>query len=535
MSAPKRSDADLSSSDTVRCLVCGDVKGQFSVLFKRVNSLQKKGGKFEVLMCVGDFFGSNHAAWEDYTSGRLKVPISTLILGPNKKEHVQYYESKDGQEMCENVTYLGSRGRYAGSSGLQIAYLSGMEAQQQTQDAWQFTKDDILTLTGPVASDNNYRGIDVLLTSQWPQSVQKYATPSQMEATCTSLLVGEVARLLQPRYHFSGLNGIFYERQPYRNHQIFAESGIHVTRFIGLAAVGNLNKDKFLYAFSIKPLSHITTEEQSKQPLDATESPYKPLSTPGSNRDDLSQGTQFFYDMHGGDTVKAGKRHSESGGNVNKKRKQVQPPGPCWFCLGSPDVEKHLVVSVGMQTYLALAKGGLVEDHVLILPIEHVQSYVTSPSDVQREIISYKTCLKKYFKSRNKDVVFYERNYRTQHLQIQVVPVPQDVAMDLKECFLDMAQNISIELHEIPTHSDLSQIVPAGAPYFYAELPCGAKLLHRISSKFPLQFAREALAQPAVLDLPHRVDWRNCATTEAEATLMATTFKEAFQQYDFSL
>ncbi|XP_048241533.1 CWF19-like protein 1 isoform X4 [Haliotis rufescens] len=486
-------------------------------------------------MCVGDFFGSNHAAWEDYTSGRLKVPISTLILGPNKKEHVQYYESKDGQEMCENVTYLGSRGRYAGSSGLQIAYLSGMEAQQQTQDAWQFTKDDILTLTGPVASDNNYRGIDVLLTSQWPQSVQKYATPSQMEATCTSLLVGEVARLLQPRYHFSGLNGIFYERQPYRNHQIFAESGIHVTRFIGLAAVGNLNKDKFLYAFSIKPLSHITTEEQSKQPLDATESPYKPLSTPGSNRDDLSQGTQFFYDMHGGDTVKAGKRHSESGGNVNKKRKQVQPPGPCWFCLGSPDVEKHLVVSVGMQTYLALAKGGLVEDHVLILPIEHVQSYVTSPSDVQREIISYKTCLKKYFKSRNKDVVFYERNYRTQHLQIQVVPVPQDVAMDLKECFLDMAQNISIELHEIPTHSDLSQIVPAGAPYFYAELPCGAKLLHRISSKFPLQFAREALAQPAVLDLPHRVDWRNCATTEAEATLMATTFKEAFQQYDFSL
>ncbi|XP_048241532.1 CWF19-like protein 1 isoform X3 [Haliotis rufescens] len=490
LSLRKNSVEGNYEEELVASLVCGDVKGQFSVLFKRVNSLQKKGGKFEVLMCVGDFFGSNHAAWEDYTSGRLKVPISTLILGPNKKEHVQYYESKDGQEMCENVTYLGSRGRYAGSSGLQIAYLSGMEAQQQTQDAWQFTKDDILTLTGPVASDNNYRGIDVLLTSQWPQSVQKYATPSQMEATCTSLLVGEVARLLQPRYHFSGLNGIFYERQPYRNHQIFAESGIHVTRFIGLAAVGNLNKDK---------------------------------------------GTQFFYDMHGGDTVKAGKRHSESGGNVNKKRKQVQPPGPCWFCLGSPDVEKHLVVSVGMQTYLALAKGGLVEDHVLILPIEHVQSYVTSPSDVQREIISYKTCLKKYFKSRNKDVVFYERNYRTQHLQIQVVPVPQDVAMDLKECFLDMAQNISIELHEIPTHSDLSQIVPAGAPYFYAELPCGAKLLHRISSKFPLQFAREALAQPAVLDLPHRVDWRNCATTEAEATLMATTFKEAFQQYDFSL
>ncbi|XP_046585130.1 CWF19-like protein 1 isoform X1 [Haliotis rubra] len=529
----------MSSSDTIRCLVCGDVKGQFSALFKRVNSLQKKGGKFEVLMCVGDFFGSDSAAWEDYTSGRLKVPISTLILGPNQKEHVQYYKSQDGQEMCENVTYLGRRGRYTGSSGLQIAYLSGIETQQQTQDAWQFTKDDILALTGPVVSDKNYRGIDILLTSQWPQSVQKYATPPQlplqMEATCSSLMVGEVARLLQPRYHFSGLNGGFYERQPYRNHQILAESSTHVTRFIGLAAVGNLNKDKFLYAFSIKPLSYLGSEELGKQPLDATESPYTPLSTPGSSQDNLNQGTQFFYDMHGGDTAKAGKRPGESDDYVNRKRRQVQPSGPCWFCLGSSEVEKHLVVSVGTQTYLALAKGGLVEDHVLILPIEHVQSYVTSPSEVQQEIISYKTCLKKYFKSRNKEVVFYERNYRTQHLQIQVVPVPQDVAMNLKDIFLDFSEDISIGLHEIPTHSDLSQIVPAGAPYFYAELPCGAKLLHRISSKFPLQFAREVLSQPRVLDLPGRVDWKNCTTTKEEATLMATTFKEAFQRYDFSL
>jgi len=27
----------------------------------------------------------------------------------------------------------------------------------------------------------------------------------------------------------------------------------------------------------------------------------------------------------------------------------AQPSGPCWFCLASPEVEKHLVVSVGTQ------------------------------------------------------------------------------------------------------------------------------------------------------------------------------------------
>jgi len=29
----------------------------------------------------------------------------------------------------------------------------------------------------------------------------------------------------------------------------------------------------------------------------------------------------------------------------------VQPSVPCWFCLASPEVEKHLVVSVGTQVF----------------------------------------------------------------------------------------------------------------------------------------------------------------------------------------
>ena len=32
----------------------------------------------------------------------------------------------------------------------------------------------------------------------------------------------------------------------------------------------------------------------------------------------------------------------------------AQPSGPCWFCLASPEVEKHLVVSVGTQVHCAL-------------------------------------------------------------------------------------------------------------------------------------------------------------------------------------
>ncbi len=46
----------------------------------------------------------------------------------------------------------------------------------------------------------------------------------------------------------------------------------------------------------------------------------------------------------------------------------------CWFCLGSPKVEKHLVVSIGKKMYLAVAKGPVCDGHVLIIPINHSQS-----------------------------------------------------------------------------------------------------------------------------------------------------------------
>lgn len=40
-------------------LVCGDARGNFRQLFNRLDSINKKNGPFELMLCVGDFFGSN--------------------------------------------------------------------------------------------------------------------------------------------------------------------------------------------------------------------------------------------------------------------------------------------------------------------------------------------------------------------------------------------------------------------------------------------------------------------------------------------
>ena len=70
------------------------------------------------------------------------------------------------------------------------------------------------------------------------------------------------------------------------------------------------------------------------------------------------------------------------GPDSKRSSEPPRPKGPCWFCLSSPEVEKHLVVSVGTQVYVALAKGGLNKQHVLILPIGHFQSLVTCSEEV---------------------------------------------------------------------------------------------------------------------------------------------------------
>ncbi|CAL1548757.1 unnamed protein product [Lymnaea stagnalis] len=361
-------------------------------------------------------------------------------------------------------------------------------------------------MIAPVKNDTGFKGIDILITLQWPKDVEKYGSsaPGHEPKFPGSGCIAEVARVLRPRYHFAALEGIFYERQPYRNHQVLLDAARHTTRFIGLANVANKVKHKYLYAFNIVPMSKMDPSELVKQPEDVTECPYVATGVLTSKQEETGQ--QFFYDMNakqeergrkrGGDREGRG-RGGEHGRDFRnrddeekKPRRNPQPAGPCWFCLGSPEVEKHLVVSVADQVYVALAKGGLVPDHVLIIPVYHHQSLVACPDEGIEQIDKYKACLRKMYKSQGKSVVFFERNFRTQHLQIQAVPIPQDSVVDIKDTFMACAESESIELAEIPKHSDLKQIVPEGAPYFYVELPTGEKCLHRISKQFPLQFGR---------------------------------------------
>lgn len=93
----------------------------------------------------------------------------------------------------------------------------------------------------------------------------------------------------------------------------------------------------------------------------------------------------------------------------------------CWFCLSSPNVESHLITSVGEYYYCALAKGPLVPDHVLIMPIEHTPNTLSLPLECEKELEQLQSSLKAYFKKQGKEIVFFEWVFkRGSHANLQV-------------------------------------------------------------------------------------------------------------------
>ncbi|NXL67458.1 C19L1 protein, partial [Chordeiles acutipennis] len=527
-------------------LACGDVEGRLEALFGRIRAIQSKSGRFDMLLCVGSFFGSTSATeWAEYRIGAKKAPIPTFVLGANDQETVSYFPDISGCELAENITYLGRRGLYSGTSGLQIAYLSGIESQDEPAPAYSFSAKDVADLKTSLLSTPNFKGVDILLTSPWPRDVGTFANSAGEIDTkkCGSKLVSDLAASLKPRYHFAALEKAYYERLPYRNHTVLQETPQHVSRFIALADVGNTSKKKYLYAFSIVPMGLMNPAELVKQPQDVTENPYqKSRKEAQKSRAPLGAeeepACQYFFDLNKHQGKKRPSDGKEGGNSQPKQaKKPPQPTGPCWFCLASPEVEKHLVVSIGTHCYLALAKGGLLPDHVLILPIGHYQSVVDLSSEVVEEVTKYKSALKEFFRSKGKRYVLFERNYRSQHLQLQVIPVPLDhcTSEDIKESFIAQAQEQQIDLLEIPEHSDITQLAPPGTPYFYVELDTGEKLFHRIRGRFPLHFGRWVLASEALLALPQRVDWRRCAAERPQEAAQARAFRRDFQPFDFAL
>ena len=79
-----------TAAAALKVLASGDVDGRFAAFLKRLEAVERKAGPFEMVLCVGSFFGSagddgDAAVWKALLAGERRVPMPVYLLGPNSQ------------------------------------------------------------------------------------------------------------------------------------------------------------------------------------------------------------------------------------------------------------------------------------------------------------------------------------------------------------------------------------------------------------------------------------------------------------------
>eukprot|EP00002_Diphylleia_rotans_P038099 TRINITY_DN8609_c0_g1_i1.p1 TRINITY_DN8609_c0_g1~~TRINITY_DN8609_c0_g1_i1.p1 ORF type:complete len:568 (+),score=91.40 TRINITY_DN8609_c0_g1_i1:520-2223(+) len=410
-----------------------------------------------------------------------------------------------------------------------------------------------------------------------------------------SPVLASVIREIRPRYHFCAREDIYYERIPYRNIQRagsdgYMSDGRHGCRKICLAKVNNTRGQKFLYALNITPIPKMESSDLYQLPERYTECPYQEMDlkiptkadTPepqipqlpssmdfmGKKRDrpestPLGELTANTFDElpmeFGSNKIKkkpppekqfnpppkpekevSAVRNNQEQQNQNRPRRDAPPPDPrasfCWFCFSSPQVERHLIASIGDEVYVAMAKGGMEKYHCLLVPLQHVEDYHDLSIPAREEMFKYKNALRRFYDSLDQSVIFFERFMvmkGNNHMHTQAVPIPKDLAKHAREAFESEGRDNSISFEDLGPRDSVLDLTHKGEGYFFVELPDHSRLLHRIRGRHPFQFGRQAIAR--LLGNPGLVDWKSCQLPTELETKITQQFKDAFRPFDFSL
>lgn len=180
----------------------------------------------------------------------------------------------------------------------------------------------------------------------------------------------------------------------------------------------------------------------------------------------------------------------EPAGTDGRRKKDATPVEGCWFCLGNSNADVNLVCSVGEETYVALDKGAISDDHVLIVPVEHYACSLDLPDSTLHEVSRYLSALKSYYASKGKVMIGFERFMRLRktggnHCHINIIGISSQDAARAEEAFQQAGARQGHGFHKVEGTNDaqikekMTEVVGDGE-YFAAILPDGSRLVHPI-------------------------------------------------------
>ncbi|KAL5320464.1 hypothetical protein ACEPPN_011269 [Leptodophora sp. 'Broadleaf-Isolate-01'] len=534
-------------------LVLGDVYGQLQPAFTKISSLHAKNN-FSLAIVAGNLFAEDDTAVDDLLGGRINIPLPTYFtVGTTALPQRIIDKIEKDEEICPNLHYLGKRSTTKTSEGIKIVTLGGKLDETVVGG---MSKEQYLPYhtVGDAKALHGANSADILLTTCWPTSVRigsKVVVPVGDVAPPTGLEhIADLCAALKPRYHFSTTPTFFYEREPFFFNPTQDNPDYKpVTRFISLAAHGNTIKQKALYAFTLQA----SPNPLAVLPPGSTVSPFTPRP---QKRTALEPEPYSRY-------------APQDNGYRNKRRRNERgpPPGPgqCYFCLSNPNLETHLISSIGDDAYLTIAKGPLTTSttytelginhpgHALIIPLTHSQTLALIPTEDNArektfaEMNRFKEAMQSMIAkdSGNKlGAVTYEiSKINGVHTHWQFIPMPvETISKGLVEAaFRVEAENLKYAPFEVrdpgigENEGDFFRVWIWSPPT--DEQPKGITKCLTLpfddTVRFSLQFGRIVLAK--LLGLEKRIQWKDNVQSEEEEKKDIEAFKTAFKEFDFTL
>ncbi|KAI5476200.1 hypothetical protein MNV49_007962 [Pseudohyphozyma bogoriensis] len=593
-----------------KVLVTGAASSSISTFFTKLAALQAKHA-FSLVLAMDLFSGTPNDSLDlaELLAGTITVPVQVYVsVGGGELPEKIREKIRNGEEVCRNVTMLGKSGILTLASGLKLGTFGGaydptifslpaeeLDALPDSLDTSTFKPSDVTSFIASLTPPPSQSSLpspplpppDILLTHAYPAALPLLSS-KPLPPTNASRELDELAQRAHAKYHFISGAGVFWEREPFSWPR---EVGGGVCRAISLGELGNKTKERWFYAFSITPKA----APPATAPTNATPSPFsvappsagagRGMKRPAGSLDDgvneYGVPNYIFGGQGGqGDRGKKGKggpppdhytcnicqqkghwiqecpekaerdaARDAARANRGEPRRPIQPD-ECWFCLSNPKVTKHLIASIGSETYLTLPKGQLLPTHppskvspvpggghVLIIPIAHYPTLLSVPADLAVPIISeiekYKSALRDCYKEYGAQMLSFEvgrLSGKGGHAHVQILPIVDSLADKAEEVFRAEGEKHGITFEE----EGEAALKKSGVSdnYFRVDLPSGKTLVHVIKPGVPfsLQFGRATVA--TLLGIPERTDWKACARSDQEEKADCVAFKKVFKKFD---
>lgn len=517
------------------------------------NSLHSKSGPFACALIMGDVPSSSDAELKDQ-----EMLLPTYICGGSRQ-----VEGKDNGsfEMNENLTLLNGFGFLKLASGLRVAYMADCgcigDAKARSQVVEEFERVSSL------------ESCDILLSHDWSDAISARENVLLGQASGQSPasghgqgLVDQIAKMLKPKYHFSGQNKKqFFELDPFcwdHAHSNGQEHD-HVCRFINVAQFKS--GSKWAYAFKIR-----LQNGPEYIPDNLIDNPY--AAELANKKRSLEE-----------------EESSSSSSNTTTKKKKAKQilPADCRFCLSNSKLNDHMIIAISKSSYLTIAKGPLstptdtmnFSGHCLIIPIEHIPklnpetnqedansttittttTFNFADSPLNLDMLRFESSIAEmFFKRFDMSTLVFEINSTNAiHFHKQLLPIPKYLIANFtnalhRQVHLNNEKykgNAKLEFREYQGFNNdeyLSLVNDPKTNYFQFTIRETATSEPRVfistfekDDRIDLQFGRRVAA--FLLKQPKRTRWdsKECLQSKQEEEQEVTEFQRAYKEYDFTM